>query len=421
MAAPIEKLFEEIDEKFNVTLTQKQRKAITALFNGKDVFVGTKTGSGKSMTYACTPILFENGTTLIIASLTLIMKKQVSRLKELGFKAIYIGTEADAIQGIKSGQYHFVFGSPELLVGNEKWRDVIKSQSFQNSHRLTVIDEAHTVVQWGYDSAQGNSFREWFARIGELRSLGLNVPVLALTATASPANRKKIMKSLCFKSDNVVILDNPDRENIKISVFQIPNNVDDEKLFHWMIKGIMEKLNGFERHLIFCASIKDCSRLYCMFSRLLGNTCTEFVNMYHSKTPEYVKEKIRTDMGSESGKIRVLICTNAAGMGVNFKNLNNVIHYGVPHDLDTFVQQMGRAGRDGSFSEEILLVKKNKKLFKKIDQEIVRLVSSENECRRQIISSAYLTTSDAGHNHSCCDICAKNCNCGDQHATHPLY
>lgn len=126
-------------------------------------------------------------------------------------------------------------------------------------------------------------------------------------------------------------------------------------------------------------------------------------------------------MGSKSGKIRVLICTNAAGMGVNFKNLNNVIHYGVPHDLDTFVQQMGRAGRDGSFSEEILLVKKNKKLFLKIDQEIVRLVSSENECRRQIISSAYLTTSDAGDNHLCCDICAKNCNCGDQHATHPLY
>lgn len=79
-----------------------------------------------------------------------------------------------------------------------------------------------------------------------------------------------------------------------------------------------EKL-GFERHLIFCASIKDCSRLYCMFSRLLGYTCTEFVNIYNSKTPEYIKEKICTNIESDSGKYRVLICTNAAGMDVNSK------------------------------------------------------------------------------------------------------
>ena len=249
--------------------------------------------------------------------------------------------------------------------------------------------------------------------------MSLNVPVLALTATASPTNRKKIIKSLCFRSDSVVILDNPDRKNIKITVIKIPNNVDDDKLFHWLIKGVQQQKSAFERHLIFCSSIKDCSNLFCTFYRLIGST--EHFNMYHSKTPELVKEKIRTDMGSETGKIRVLICTNAAGMGVNFRNLNNIIHYGVPHDLDTFVQQMGRAGRDGSFSEEILLVKKNKKLFKKIDQDIVRLVSSENECRRQIISSAYLTSSDDGDNHLCCDVCAKKCNCGNSHATHPLY
>lgn len=82
------------------------------------------------------------------------------------------------------------------------------------------------------------------------------------------------MTSLCFKSDDIVILDNPNRENMTISVIPIPNNVDDEKLFHWMIKGIMKEKLGLERHLIFCASIKDFSRLYCMFYRLLGNTRT---------------------------------------------------------------------------------------------------------------------------------------------------
>ncbi|XP_062599088.1 uncharacterized protein LOC134260556 [Saccostrea cucullata] len=419
MAAPIDKLFMEIDKKFNIVLSLKQKQAINGLFNLKDVFVGTKTGSGKSMTYECAPILFDNGTTLIISPLTSIMKEQVERLKGLGYKAIYIGTEEDDINGIRNGHYHFVFGSPELLVGNDKWLDVIKSSSFQSNHRLTVVDGAHTVVHWGQGSAQESPFREWFSHIGELRSLSLNVPVLALTATASPTNRKKIMKSLCFKADNVVILDNPDRQNIKITVITIPNNVDNEKLFHWLIKGVMQKKSDFERHLIFCSSIKDCSHLFCMLSRLIGST--ELVNMYQSKTPEFVKENIRTDMGSETGKIRVLICTNAAGMGVNFKNLHCVIHYGVPHDLDTFVQQMGRAGRDSTFSEEILLVKKNKKLFKKIDPEILRLVSSENECRRQIISSAYLATADPVDSHLCCDACNKKCNCRISHATHPLH
>lgn len=187
-------------------------------------------------------------------------------------------------------------------------------------------------------------------------------------SNSKSGKQKKDHEKPLLKSYNVVILDNPDRENIKISVIPIPNNVDDEKLFHWMVRGIMKEKLGFERHLIFCASIKDCSRLYYMFSMLLGNTCTEFVNMYHSKTQEYIKEKFCTNMESDSGKYHVLICTNAAGMGVNFKNLNNVIHYGVPHNLDTFVQQIGCAGRDRSFSFGEEKEKKNvlEKLIKKL-------------------------------------------------------
>ena len=117
------------------------------IFNGKDVFVETKTGSGKSITNGCAHILFDKGTTLIIAPLTSIKKQQVERLNGFGYKTIHIETEEHDIQEIKNGHYHFVFGSPELLVGN-KWRDIIKSPSFQAHHRLTVVDEAHTVVQW---------------------------------------------------------------------------------------------------------------------------------------------------------------------------------------------------------------------------------------------------------------------------------
>lgn len=106
------------------------------------------------------------------------------------------------------------------------------------------------------------------------------------------------MKSLCLKSDNVVILDNPD-------------------------------------FLCFNEGLVSVGYIVCFLGSSVI-TCTEFVNMYHSNTPEYVKEKNCTDMGSDSGKIRVLICTNAAGMGVNFKNLNNVIHMGY-HLIEIFL------------------------------------------------------------------------------------
>lgn len=128
--------------------------------------------------------------------------------------------------------------------------------------------------------------------------------------------------------------------------------------------------------------------------------------MYHSKTTDATKEKIRKDMLDANGKIRVLICINAVGMGVNFQNVNNIVHYGPPRDLDNLVQQMCRAGRDGTQSNELIIYKANQ--LKKVDDDVIKLLKS---CRQKIINEAYIQKHVRASDHFCCDICELVCEC----------
>lgn len=139
-----------------------------------------------------------------------------------------------------------------------------------------------------------------------------------------------------------MIAESPDRENIKITSVQVPNNEDLHTTFGWLIDGLKAEKESFPRHVIFSETILTVSKIYSAFVDVLGSDC-KYVNMFHSKTKETLKEEIRKDM-TQDGLIRVLICTNSAGMGVNYSFLRNVVHYGLPHEMDTFVQQMGRAG-----------------------------------------------------------------------------
>ena len=124
------------------------------------------------------------------------------------------------------------------------------------------------------------AFRDYFSKTGQLRSLSLNVYKLSLTATASPTNRKRIMKSLAFRENNVVIIDSPDRPNIKINVKCLKNNSDISETFSWLIDQLTLEKKNLERHVIFCESIKYCAHLYSMFIRKCDST---LVQMFHSK------------------------------------------------------------------------------------------------------------------------------------------
>ena len=176
-----------------------------------------------------------------------------------------------------------------------------------------------------------------FSHIGELRAIRSDVPIAALTATSALSQRRKIMKSLCFRQSSVIISESPDRENIKITSLCIPNNCEIEDAFGWLITEFNKQKEKLPRHIIFSESISDVAKLYAIFRKRVGKSC--MFEMFHSKTVESKKESIRADM-SKKGEIRILMCTNSAGMGVNFADVHNIIHYVLPKEIYVLVQQM---------------------------------------------------------------------------------
>ena len=248
-------------------------------------------------------------------------------------------------------------------------------------------------------------FRAWFGRVGELRSLN-QAPVMALTATASPTNRSAICRSLSMM-DPVIIADSPDRPNIKLNCLRLKRGCNN--MTSWIIDGLLNEQHLFPRHLIFCKTISDCAKVYSDLK--CEGVNTSLFSMFHSKTQDIVKERIKIDMSKENGAIRVLICTNAAGMGVNFKGVHNVVHFGPPQDMDTFVQQLGRAGRDGEQSQHIILY--NNQQLRNIHPEMLGYLRNE-KCRRSFITSSYTigaVQDSLNKGHDCCDICAVTCQC----------
>lgn len=144
-----------------------------------------------------------------------------------------------------------------------------------------------------------------------------------------------------------------------------------------------------EQYLIFCPAISTCSKLYKIFRIKFKENVEllDHVEMYHSKTPDDVKQLVTDDMGNEKGIIRILIGTSAAGIGVNFKGVQYTINYGCPTDMDSFVQQYGRAGKDGGYSVFMLIYTKWD--VKLIDSDMKLYIENETSCRREIILSCY--------------------------------
>ena len=205
----------------------------------------------------------------------------------------------------------------------------------------------------------------WYSKLGEIRSL-IECPVLLITATANKSARREMQKKFCMK-DCHEIVQNPDRENIKLFVHKFKSTVSLCETFYFLIHLIKQEKELCERFLIFCPSIKTCSEIFSALRMELGQLI-KHVDMFHSQSPDTIKEKIKEDMRVENGNIRVLVATSAAGMGVNFKAIKYVINYGPPRDMDGFVQQFGRAGRDEGVAMAVLLF--NGKQCRKLDEEM---------------------------------------------------
>ena len=129
------------------TLTEEQNNAINSIRDGKDVFLCMRTGGGKSLTYECYPLIFPTKCVIVIAPLVTIMQEQCIKLNSLGFKATYIGCDHKEDENIRSGKFDFVFGSPEHVLEG-RYREMVRSATYQSKLGLLVVDEAHTVINW---------------------------------------------------------------------------------------------------------------------------------------------------------------------------------------------------------------------------------------------------------------------------------
>ena len=205
-------------------------------------------------------------------------------------------------------------------------------------------------------------------------------------------------------SNPLVHCESPDRPNLRLSVVEA-KYVEIDKV----IRSVLDSDNN-ERLLVFCRTINEVSSLYSDIVDNIDAVQMDRIQMFHSLTPSSIKEKIRQDMSSFDGSIKVLIATNAAGMGVNYVGVHRLINFGPPKDMNTFVQQIGRAGRDGLQSEAVLVYSNRQLCY--VDEEMRGYVKNEAKCRREVISEAFTSSVQSViQKHLCCDICEQFCGC----------
>ena len=198
-------------------------------------------------------------------------------------------------------------------------------------------------------------FQDAYSKIGNVRGF-TRAPLLCLTATAARKTRKQIIKTLYMK--NVLFISKPpDKNNMKMSVQKLSQEEELEITFSWLIEELKTEKNNVRKTIIYCRSINACGELYSMLDSVLDGDAISNIAMFHSKTPEALKTKVLDNFVPPDGPVRVVVATTALGMGVNIPDVERVCHFGIPDTIEEYVQEIGRAGRDGRKSYGILYFK----------------------------------------------------------------
>ena len=275
------------------------------------------------------------------------------------------------------------------------------------------------IVFDNYFEFRGLTFRECFARIGELRSLmERNIKIMALTATATNELRKKVSALLCMIEPYVIAL-SPDKANVLYAVREVGEY---SVIFRHFLMEITTKRTLLPRIIIFCKNKGDCGRLYTYFKANMGQEFTDppgaseqlpdhrLIDMYFQGTEPAVKDAILKNFTSPS-RLRIVICTVAFGMGVDCSDIRMVIHLGAPSDIEMYVQEVGRGGRDGLPTYALLL--NSARLLKNCSKAMLDYCSNARTCRRTVLFQDFEKTGSVSTSTGCdcCDICGKSCNC----------
>ncbi len=308
-----------------------QEEIITAALEGKDVLAIMPTGGGKSICFQV-PGLMRDGITLVVTPLIALMKDQVQNLNDRGVRALAIHAgmsrhEVDlALNNAAYGDYKFLYLSPERL-GTQLFRSYIDVLDVS----FIVVDEAHCISQWGYD------FRPDYLRIGELRER-IDAPVIAVTATATPSVAQDIMERLGFK-EKLLLKSGFERPNLSYIVRQVEDKYSQ----------ILNVCNGVPgTGIVYARNRRKCEELS-EFLRAQGVSAS----FYHAGLGGQARAERQAAW--KSGAVRVMVCTNAFGMGIDKPDVRFVVHYDLPESPEAYFQEAGRAGRDGKRSFAVQL------------------------------------------------------------------
>jgi ATP-dependent DNA helicase RecQ len=377
---------------------QQQQQAINAVLDGKDVLVLMPTGGGKSLCYQV-PALYLPGITLVISPLIALMHDQVEALKANGVEAAYLNStqnwqeQSEIERKAGSGKLKLLYVSPEKLLSSQ-FQSLLKTLTVT----LLAVDEAHCVSFWGHD------FRPEYTQLATIKQLLPGVPTIALTATADSLTRKDIVEQLKLQQPKVLIA-SFDRPNLSLTVLPAQKRVQ-------VIKDFLGE-RPFQPGIVYCLSRRSCETL----AERLAEAGYK-AKPYHAALS--AAERRTTQEAFLKDDIQVVCATIAFGMGIDKSNVRWVIHYNLPKNIESYYQEIGRAGRDGEPADTLLFysfgdVIKQRGMLEDLTDERRKLQEAKLErlqqyaeaqfCRRRILLAYFGEVLEEGCGN--CDVCAQ--------------